>query len=212
MIRHMHAVAASQRAAHRRAEWVDYWQALEVRDELVLDNLTMVEKLATGILFQVRAAVVDRGELVAAGRLRMIVLAESFDGERGISFEGYARQAVRGAMWELVRRRNWKNSSHQSLDSVSANGEDLECAPQVADERQTPEELLESARKRALAGEAMLVLSERERYVVVLYYRDHDLGAIGKQLNIGASMASRVHRQALAKMREYFRLQGRRAA
>jgi RNA polymerase sigma factor FliA len=46
---------------------------------------------------------VDRGELVRAGVLGLVEAAHRFDGERGVPFERFAAQRIRGAVLDAVR-------------------------------------------------------------------------------------------------------------
>jgi RNA polymerase sigma factor (sigma-70 family) len=186
------------------------------RDMLVLANMELVTANVHSITCRVWARQFDPKDLISAGYVKLVELAGQYDPARGVTFKAFARKGVRGAMWELVRRRNWRESSHLSL--TPGKPESKNSLPEAAsydlpDTRQTPEELLESSRKHEMAEEAIGTLTEREQVVVRRYYaEDGDLGTIGADLGISASMASLVHRQGLKKMQEYFALRGRSAA
>jgi RNA polymerase sigma factor (sigma-70 family) len=196
-----------QRAAETAAA------AAAARDKLIVENMDLVTANLHSITCRVWARRFDEKDLIAAGHLKMVELAALYDPSRGSSFKTFARKAIRGAMWELVRRRNWRESSHASMTRGDTKDDAGGPAFDVADERHMPAEVLESNRRNALAREAMTVLSARERTVVSRYYNEEgDLGQIGASIGISASMASLVHRQGLAKMQRYFALRGRRAA
>ena len=50
---------------------------------------------------------VDRGELIRAGTLAVVEAAWRFDPARGVPFERYAAQRVRGAVLDAVRAEDW---------------------------------------------------------------------------------------------------------
>ena len=190
---------------------------LQRRDALVLANMDLVNANVHSITCRVWARQFDPKDLISAGYVKLVELAGSFDPSRGTTFKAFARKGIRGAMWELVRRRNWREASHLSLtrppDARDTGSPEALPAFDVADPRQTPEELLEIERKHQLTEDAIASLSDREQTVVRRYYaEDGDLGTIGASLGISASMASLVHRQGLKKMQEYFALRGRTAA
>ena len=185
-----------QRAAAGRQE------EFRKHEQLILSGLDMVHRNAKSIVARCRAQF-DKDDLVGAGVVALVGEADRFDPARGVSFAQFARKRVRGAMWELVRRRNWREASHLELVPEQVH---------VADTRQTPHELLTATLQRELAENAIAILDTREQMVVRRYYGDEDLGSIGADLGVSASMASLIHRQALAKMQQYFALRGQRAA
>lgn len=50
---------------------------------------------------------VDREELARAGALGLVEAAHRYDGSRGVPFERYAAQRIRGAMLDAVRAADW---------------------------------------------------------------------------------------------------------
>ncbi len=173
------------------------------RNQLVLDNMDLVTCNLYSIKCRVWAPQFSEEDLIGAGMLKLIVKAAEFDPSRGPTFKAFARKPVRGAMWELVRRRNWREASHLELIPEQV---------EIHDTRQAPEETLHSTRRHALATEAMECLEPRERQLVTRYYDGEKLGVIGESIGVGASMASLIHRTALAKIKRYFALRGRNAA
>jgi len=202
-------VDSARSAIRFDSDWPEDERDLKIQ-KLVLDNMDVVHlQVRSIIICRVWGQQFEKRDLIAAGYLMLVRKAGEFDTSRGSSFKAFARKAVRGAMWELVRRRNWKEASHLSLTSPAAEGEPLF---DVQDERQAPEELLRERRRRECADEALRTLSPRERALVERYYGDEKLGAIGRDFGISASRASEIHRQALAKMQQHFALRGRLAA
>ncbi len=58
---------------------------------------------------------VDRGELVRAGVLGLVEAAHRFDGSRGVPFERFAAQRIRGAVLDAVRAADWAPRSVRSM-------------------------------------------------------------------------------------------------
>jgi RNA polymerase sigma factor (sigma-70 family) len=174
-------------------------KALEL---LIVAAMPMVEKNASSIA-RLMPARIEKQELADAGYVALVEAAQFFDANRTTTLAQYARLRVRGAMWDLVRRRNWTEMSHLEL-----RVEFIE----MPDERQAPEAMLEETRLKARSAEAMTCLSERERLVVKRYYAGEELVAIGRDIGLCKQTMTNIHRKALGKMQEYFRLRGIKAA
>jgi RNA polymerase sigma factor (sigma-70 family) len=191
------------RRRRRRAEILSIETKRLERDRLIVDHLADVARDAQFIASRFGSRF-DKTELAAAGVVKMIEIAASFDASRGALFWTFVKKAVRGAMWELVRRRNYRESSHLELMAEHV---------MVADFRQSPEEAFAAAERNRIANDAMSVLDARERVIVQRYYAgEEDLGVIGLDFGISASGASAVHRKALSKMATHLARRGLKAA
>jgi RNA polymerase sigma factor (sigma-70 family) len=187
---------------------------------LVLRHLEIVSRNATSIGRHLGKTGVRRDELMAEGFLVLVKRSQTFDpkkageGERRVcsAFAAFARKAVRGAMWDTARRRQWRELSHEALSN------------QTADSGLNPEAAAALAERSAITHEAMSrALDERECFVVEHYYAETfgvtrsglgDLGEIGRHLPdigfaaVSASNASRIHCEATAKLRRYMTTRG----
>ena len=173
-------------------------------DVVIVGAMPMVNRNATSIAAQMPGRV-DRSDLVDVGYLALVKAAQKFDASLGWTLAAYARRAVRGAMWDAVRRRNWTEMSHLELKP--------ELVEDVSDRRQGPEEMLRQSRNRKAAAQALTCLSERERTIVGLYYGEQDtLQTIGSSLGLTRTSVCRIHRRAIGKMQEYFLLRGIKSA
>jgi RNA polymerase sigma factor for flagellar operon FliA len=56
-------------------------------------------------------AYVDRDDLVAAGMLGLVQAARSWNPDRGVTFERFARRRIRGALLDELRRLDWASRS-----------------------------------------------------------------------------------------------------
>lgn len=82
--------------------------------KLIEDHLPLVNH----IVFQVAVHFprhVDRDELVRAGALGLVEAARRFDDTKGVPFQRFAAQRIRGAIIDAVRAADWAPRSVRSL-------------------------------------------------------------------------------------------------
>jgi RNA polymerase sigma factor for flagellar operon FliA len=82
--------------------------------EMIEDNLPLVKH----IVFQVAVHFprhVDRDELARAGALGLVEAARRYDEARGVPFERFAAQRIRGAILDAVRAADWAPRSVRNL-------------------------------------------------------------------------------------------------
>jgi len=79
-------------------------------EELVKRHLPLVNYAVSEIATKVPRHV-SREDLVSAGMLGLAQAARSFDPERGIGFERYASNRIRGALLDELRSRDWATRS-----------------------------------------------------------------------------------------------------
>src|SRR6478609_9258909 len=81
---------------------------------LIEDNLELVNH----IVFQVAIHFprhVDRDELARAGALGLVEAAKRYDDAKGVPFQRFAAQRIRGAIIDAVRAADWAPRSVRSL-------------------------------------------------------------------------------------------------
>jgi len=97
------------------ALWREFGKEREhlVRDRLVLHYAPLVKYVAgrvgTGL-----PAHVDVGDLVQSGIFGLVDAIEKFEPERGLKFETYAMQRIRGAILDELRSQDWVPRSVRS--------------------------------------------------------------------------------------------------
>jgi RNA polymerase sigma factor FliA len=82
--------------------------------KMIEDHLPLVKH----IVFQVAVHFprhVDRDELARAGALGLVEAARRYDEERGVPFDRYAAQRIRGAILDAVRAADWAPRSVRTL-------------------------------------------------------------------------------------------------
>jgi RNA polymerase sigma factor for flagellar operon FliA len=89
---------------------------------MIETNLPLVKH----IVFQVAVHFprhVDRDELARAGALGLVEAAQRYDAERGVPFERFAAQRIRGAILDAVRAADWAPRSVRNLARRLENAE-----------------------------------------------------------------------------------------
>ena len=82
---------------------------------------TLIEEhlpLVKHVVFQVAVQFprhVDRDELTRAGALGLVEAADRYDEARGVPFERFATQRIRGALLDAVRAADWASQSVRTL-------------------------------------------------------------------------------------------------
>src|SRR5215216_2125126 len=93
--------------------------------EAIEEHLPLVRH----IVFQVAVHFprhVDRGELARAGALGLVEAAQRYDGSRGVPFERFAAQRIRGAILDTLRSSDWAPRSVRTVARrIESTGQDL---------------------------------------------------------------------------------------
>jgi RNA polymerase sigma factor FliA len=198
---------------------------------------------------------VDRGELVRAGVLGLVEAAHRFDGERGVPFERFAAQRIRGAVLDAVRAADWAprsvramsrrvDSTEQELanrlsrtpttpelaealgtdvatvtsfrdrvfrsvvlaldQKVSGESEDASLIDGLCDRTTLePSEELESRELKAYLRDAVELLPDRHKIVIVGYFLDNRSSEeLAKFLGVTESRVSQLRSEALVMLKE----------
>jgi RNA polymerase sigma factor for flagellar operon FliA len=214
--------------------------------------------LVRHIVFQVAVRFprhVDREELARAGALGLVEAARRYDGARGVPFERFAAQRIRGAILDAVRSADWAPRSvrtlartleetnqqlasslgrpptidemadalattpdevarlqdriHRSvvlaLDHHLSDGEEdgQTLADTVTDTGLEPSEALELRELHAYVRDAVQLLPERHRLVVIGYFLEgRSSGELARFLGITESRVSQLRSEALGILRD----------
>jgi RNA polymerase sigma factor for flagellar operon FliA len=199
---------------------------------------------------------VDREELARAGALGLVEAARRYDGSRGVPFQRFAAQRIRGAILDAVRAADWAPRSvrtlartlestaqqlasdlgrtpspeemaqamettpeqlqrlqeriHRSvvlaLDHRVADDEDdgLTLGDTVIDTRHLePSEELELRELHAYVRDAVSLLPERHRLVIIGYFLEGRTSAeLARFLGVTESRVSQLRSEALAMLKE----------
>ena len=136
---------------------------------LVEENLSLVNH----VVFQVAVHFprhVDRNELINAGAIGLVEAAKRYDEERGVPFNRFAAQRIRGAIIDAVRSADWAPRSVRKL------ARRLDAAEQaLAGRLGRPPSLGETAGELDMTPEELHALRDRIFRSVVLAF-EHVVG------------------------------------
>ncbi len=114
-----------------------YEQTQNHDEALILANLGMVKRIAVHLKARI-PPFMEVDELVQVGMIGLIEAARAFDPTKGVAFESYAHNRIRGAMIDEVRRLSFLprsavafNKSHSAANQVLAS--ELGRAPSQAE-------------------------------------------------------------------------------
>jgi RNA polymerase sigma factor for flagellar operon FliA len=169
------------------------------RNRLVEDHLPLVPPIARRIRRALPTSF-DLQDLVSSGLLGLIEAAIRYDpvSHRGVPFSAFARQRIRGAILDSVRRSKSVECVRQPIEEVPEPGfePDVDAA-------------LDRAQLRRRVNAAFAMLSDKHKTVLAAYYRDELPGQrqVAAELGVSATEAGARLREALAALRrEVFRL------
>jgi RNA polymerase sigma factor for flagellar operon FliA len=213
--------------------------------------------LVQHIVFQVAVHFprhVEREELARAGALGLVEAAARYDADRGVPFERFAAQRIRGAILDAVRAADWAPRSVRSfarsveeteqslatqlgrrptsdevagqlgvttselarlqertyrsavlaLDHAVATDEDdeLTLGDTLVNPGGAPDELLEHSELHGFLRDAVHLLPERHRMVIVGYFIDGRTSAdLARFLGVTESRISQLRSEALDMLR-----------
>src|SRR5580693_8498014 len=91
------------------------------RDELVLKHLPLVRAIAIRV-YENLPVHVDVDDLVHAGIMGLFDAAVKYNGEKQVSFHGYAKHRIKGAILDSLRNMDWVSRNlrerHKKLGAV----------------------------------------------------------------------------------------------
>lgn len=172
---------------------------------LIDANLGLVHRTVDRVAGWIRETN-DVEDLVQDGFVGLLQAVRRFDPTRGVSFSDYADSRVRGAILDGLRsRRLGRWSPHR--DRREASFVSLESAARrirgtLADDRPTPDRVLENRERSDLLALGLSELPPRERLVLSLHYAEKvNLKQIGARLGVTESRISQLCSQAARRLR-----------
>ncbi len=76
------------------------------RERMIIENVPLVHYVVGRIMVSLPGTV-DREDLISCGLVGLINAVDRFDAERGVKFETYATQVIRGSIMESLRGEDW---------------------------------------------------------------------------------------------------------
>jgi RNA polymerase sigma factor FliA len=92
------------------------------RDRLVLEHLPLVRAIAVRV-YENLPVHADLDDLVHAGVLGLFDAAAKYDGDKQVSFQGYAKHRIKGAILDSLRNMDWASRDlrrrHKQLEAIT---------------------------------------------------------------------------------------------
>jgi RNA polymerase sigma factor for flagellar operon FliA len=154
---------------------------------------------------------VQRDDLVAAGTMGLVDALRRQVGERGPTFEAYARLRIRGAIFDELRAQDWlsrrarvKAEPGATVSSLSHLPPDATPHGMTAVHPPTPHDLIEKRSEHKALKRAVESLPERERRIVDMhYFQGVQLKAIAVALGVSEPRISQLHARATKILRTW---------
>lgn len=155
-------------------------------------------------------------DLWSVGALGLVEASHRFDPARGISFETFAKRRILGAMLDELRRMDHLSRRHRAkAKAAQQTGSEVDgalmaptrlgaAAAMVADDGPAPDARLDQEAVRRELNEAMTSLTDRQRQVVAIYYRDQDtkMSDVAAALDCSQPNISILHTHAIRRLRK----------
>lgn len=113
---------AKHRARLARKQEAQRGGRLEKRDQLVLENLSLVKAIAVRV-HESLPVHVDVDDLIHSGVLGLFDAATKFDPEKQVSFAAYAKHRIKGAILDSLRQLDWASRDlrrrHKQLEAAT---------------------------------------------------------------------------------------------
>jgi len=173
-------------------------------DQLVARHLELARRAAGRIYPRVRG-LVSFDELRALANAGLVEAAERYDPARGATFATFAWYRVHGAIFDGLRRSSQRRAAAPpprpppqmvSLEALRDRGFD------AAGDAPGPADRIDHARQAARLRTAIAQLPDAPRALVTKhYFEGKSLLEAGAELGVSKSWASRLHAQAVDRLR-----------
>lgn len=181
----------------------------KARQVLIEYNL----RLVAHIVKKYQSSEDDMEELISIGTIGLIKAVDTFDHEKASKLATYAARCVENEilMYMRVKKKLQRESSYYEPIGTDKEGNEIQLLDIMESKDPTAMELIGLKDDTRKVYELLeTVLSERERQVVImrygLYYgKEYTQREIAERLGISRSYISRIEKNALNRLKEYFR-------
>ena len=182
--------------------------SLEAKDILIQRNL----RLVAHIVKKYQGAGEDTDDLISIGTIGLIKAIQTFDFQKASRLSTYAARCIDNELLMLLRSKK-KSSKEVSLyEPIGTDKEGNEISLLDVIETEPVDVVKDYSLKQEICYLYQLlprILTSREQEIVTLRYGLYGRDSltqreIAKRLNISRSYVSRIEKNALLKLREYF--------
>ncbi|NPA16873.1 sigma-70 family RNA polymerase sigma factor [Persephonella sp.] len=200
------------------------------RDKLILENLSLVKKVASKIYYRLPKGDIEFDDLVNVGVIGLIKAIEKYNKDKA-KFSTYAYIKIRGEILDYLRSldivpRTVRDKIKKekpieegkpvpvsntavmvSIEKALSSDDSFRIIDTLVSSRETPEEEVIREDQKEKLLEAIQMLSEKEKKVLqMLYFEERDLKSVAEEINVSVSRVSQIKSEAVKKLRNYLRI------
>ncbi|MBK3332477.1 sigma-70 family RNA polymerase sigma factor [Persephonella atlantica] len=198
------------------------------KDRLILENLSLVKKVASKIYYRLPKGEIEFDDLVNVGVIGLIKAIERYNSDRA-KLSTYAYIKIRGEILDYLRSldivpRTIRDKIKReppieegkpvplsntavmvSIEKALSSDESLKIVDTLVSNRSTPEEEVIKEDQREKLLKAIEMLNEKEKKVLqMLYFEEKDLRTVAQEINVSVSRVSQIKHEALKKLRSVY--------
>ncbi|WP_456392411.1 sigma-70 family RNA polymerase sigma factor [Persephonella sp.] len=200
------------------------------RDKLILENLSLVKKVASKIYYRLPKGDIEFDDLVNVGVIGLIKAIEKYNKDKA-KFSTYAYIKIRGEILDYLRSldivpRTVRDKIKKekpieegkpvpvsntavmvSIEKALSSDDSFRIIDTLVSSRETPEEEVIREDQKEKLLEAIQMLSEKEKKVLqMLYFEERDLKSVAEEINVSVSRVSQIKSEAVKKLRNYLQI------
>jgi RNA polymerase sigma factor (sigma-70 family) len=159
------------------------------RDRLALEHLDWARGIARHVSTTLPTWFAYE-DLAGAAEIGLLQAAERWNPSHGVPFRAFAARRVHGACMDAVRRREYRERGHQTIEGIDTPSQ----AP-------NPEEIAAEG-QMTMVWSRVQQLPPRHAVVILAYYGGNmSLEQLAPKMGVGSSRLSQIHREALGMLR-----------
>ncbi|WP_457626357.1 sigma-70 family RNA polymerase sigma factor [Persephonella sp.] len=198
------------------------------REKLILDNLSLVKKVASKIYYRLPKGDIEFDDLVNVGVIGLMKAIEKYDRDKA-KFSTYAYIKIRGEILDYLRSldivpRTVRDKIKKeppveegkpvplsntavmvSIEKALSSDESFKIIDTLISSRETPEEEVIREDQKEKLVKALELLSEKEKKVLqMLYFEEKDLKTVAQEINVSVSRVSQIKSEAIKKLKSVY--------
>ena len=198
------------------------------REKLILDNISLVKKVASKIYYRLPKGDIEFDDLVNVGVIGLMKAIQKYDKDKA-KFSTYAYIKIRGEILDYLRsldivprtvRDKIKKETPLeegktvplsntavmvSIEKALSSDDSLKIVDTLVSEKETPEEEVIREDQKEKLLQAVNLLSEKEKKVLqMLYFEERDLKSVASEINVSVSRVSQIKAEAIKKLKSLF--------
>ncbi len=200
----------------------------KTKDQIILENLPLVKKVASKIYYRLPKGEIDFDELVNTGIIGLMKAIDRYDKDKA-KFSTYAYIKIRGeildylrsldvmprSMREKIKEENIEEGKNLPLSktaimvsiekAIVSGDEEFRLIDTLSSDRISPEEevIKEDIKEKLL--QAIDTLNEKEKITLqMLFFEERPLHDVAEVLNVSVSRVSQIKSEAVKKLKKIF--------